>query len=369
MLMTDLFEPGIVIVTSQKKCTYQIHVKQGLLNQIGELLLKTVPSKGHLLIVTDPHIRSLYGEILGNSLEKHGCPYRFIQVVQGEEAKTLTVASQVIDKILDMGGQRRGLIIAFGGGSITDMAGFVASIYMRGINYVNIPTTLTAQLDAAIGGKTSVDHPSAKNLIGSFFHPQSVYCDPQVLRTLSNREIKSGLAEAVKVAMISSPGLFEFIEVNLDSILDQNISSLTQVVLAAIRLKVRLLERDPYETDLRRPLNFGHSVAHAIEASQGFVGIEHGEAVAIGMACASRIAQRRRLCSRRTMDRLLELLDRIGLPTHISGLSLDDIARFLEPIRLIRGGSLHFVLPIEVGKAAISDDVSSEEVARAITAQ
>jgi 3-dehydroquinate synthase len=369
MLMTDLFEPGPISVTSQLSSTYQIHVKPGLLNQIGNLLPKTVPSKGDLLIITDGHIRSLYGEILGNSLERSRFLYHFIEVVQGEKAKTLEVASRVIDDILDVGGQRRSLVVAFGGGAITDMAGFVASVYMRGINYINVPTTLTAQLDAAIGGKTSVDHPSAKNLIGTFFQPQSVYCDPQVLGTLPRREISNGLAEAVKVAMISSPELFEFIETNLDGILERDVSSLTRLVLAAARLKVQLLKEDPYETDLRRPLNFGHSVAHAIEASKGYVGIGHGEAVAIGMACASRIAQRRQLCSTHTTGRLLELLDRIGLPTCISGVLLEDISRFLEPIRLVRGGSLNFVLPTEFGEVLIRDDISDEEVAWAISVQ
>jgi 3-dehydroquinate synthase len=224
-------------------------------------------------------------------------------------------------------------------------------------------------LDAGIGGKTAVNHPLAKNLIGSFFHPQSVYCDPQVLGSLSTREIKNGLAEAIKVAMISSPELFEFIEVNLDRILAKNISSLTQLVQASVRLKVRLLEKDPYEKNLKRSLNFGHSVAHAIEASKGFAAIKHGEAVAIGMACASRIAQLRRLCSRRTMIRLVALLDRAGLPTRISDLPVEEIERFLAPINLIRGGSLHYVLPTAVGKVTIRDDISHEEIAGALAAQ
>ncbi len=369
MFIADLFEPGVIRTTSQKESTCHIHVKAGLLHQIGELLLREVPFKGPLLIVTDPYVRSLYGNILDNSLQKHGCSYHFIEVARGEEAKTLGVASQVIDRILERGGQRQGLVIAFGGGAITDLTGFVASIYMRGIRYVNIPTTLTAQLDAGIGGKTAVDHPSAKNLIGSFFHPPSVYCDPQVLGSLSLREIRNGLAEAVKVAMISSPELFEFIESHLNRILDKDVSCLTQVVRAAIRLKVRLLEKDPYEKKLKRSLNFGHSVAHAIEAQKGFSDIKHGEAVAIGMACASRIAQQRGLCSKSTVNRLLALLERAGMPTCISGLSVEEIARFLRPIHLIRGGSLHYVLPTGIGKVTIKDDISHDEIAQALTAQ
>jgi 3-dehydroquinate synthase len=340
-----------------------------LINQIGALLPEAVSFKGPLLIITDSHIRSLHGDALCKSLADHACLYHFIEVVQGEDAKTLDVARQVIDKILDVGGQRRSLIIAFGGGAVTDLAGFVASIYMRGINYINIPTTLTAQIDAAIGGKTSVDHPAAKNLIGAFFQPRSVYCDPQVLRTLSKREINNGIAEAVKVAMISSSEFFQFIETNLNNILDQDISSLTTLVLISTRIKAQLLEKDPYETDLRRPLNFGHSIAHAVEALKGFSGIKHGEAVAIGMACATRIALRRQLCSSYTANRLLDLLERIGLPTYLNDISPDTIARFLEPIRLIRGGSLNFVIPTDIGKVIIMDDISNEEIAWAITAQ
>jgi 3-dehydroquinate synthase len=369
MFIADLFESGVISITSQKVSTSHIHVRPGLLNQIGEHLPKAVPFKGDLLIVTDSYIHSLYGDVLHDTLQRHGSSHHFIEVARGEEAKTLEVASKVIDQILAMRGQRRGLVIAFGGGAITDLTGFVASIYMRGINYVNIPTTLTAQLDAGIGGKTAVDHHSAKNLIGSFLHPLSVYCDPQVLVSLPTREIKSGLAEAVKVAMISSHELFEFIEMNLDSIIDKDISSLSQLVQAAIRLKVQLVEKDPYEKNLKRSLNFGHSIAHAIEAAKGFSGINHGEAVAIGMACASRIAQERCLCSKRTMKRLLTLLERAELPTCISDFSTEEITKFLEPIRLIRGGSLHFVLPTGIGKVTIKDDISDEEIAWAITTQ
>jgi 3-dehydroquinate synthase len=368
-LIADLFEPRVISITSQRESTCHIHVRPGLLNQIGELLPNVPPFKGDLFIVTDNYIRSLYGDILDNSLQKHGGAHHFIEVARGEEAKTLEVASKVIDQILVKGAHRRGLLVAFGGGAITDLTGFVASIYMRGINYVNIPTTLTAQLDAGIGGKTAVDHHSVKNLIGSFFHPPSVYCDPQVLGSLPTRELKNGLAEAVKVAMISSSELFEFIEFNLESIIDKDIPSLSQLVQAAVRLKVRLLEKDPYEKNLRRSLNFGHSVAHTIEAAKGFSGINHGEAVAIGMACASRIAQKRRLCSKRTIKRLLTLLERAELPTGINDISVEEITKFLEPIKLIRGGSLHFVLPTGIGKVTIRDDISDEEIALAITAQ
>jgi 3-dehydroquinate synthase len=311
----------------------------------------------------------LYGDTLSNTLAEHGCSYHFIEVAQGEQAKTIEVASRVIDRILEIGGQRRGLILAFGGGAITDLAGFVASVYMRGINYVNIPTTLVAQLDAAIGGKTSVNHASAKNLIGAFSQPQSVHCDPEVLRTLPRIEVINGLAEAIKVAMISSPELFEFIEANLNNIINQDVSFLTQLVRAAIRLKVELLRKDPYEMDLRRSLNFGHSIAHAIEASKEYTGTKHGEAVAIGMASAARIGQRRGLCSEHTTNRLFEILRRAGLPIHDSNLSVESIVRYMEPIRLIRGGSLHFVLPTEMGKVQIRDDISYEEIAWAITTQ
>jgi 3-dehydroquinate synthase len=245
---------------------------------------------------------------------------------------------------------------------ITDLVGFVASIYMRGISYVNIPTTLIAQLDAAIGGKTAINLSSAKNIVGAFHHPKLVLIDPLILETLPVIEIRHGLAEAIKVSMISSGDLFTFIESHLDEALQKKTAVLEFIILQSIQLKLNLLERDPYERNLQRVLNFGHTFGHALETAMGYNGIHHGEAISIGMMVETKLAYKRGVCDNDIVQRLETLLLRAGLPISFSNDSLPEVYRSLREIALVRGNHLNVVLPVDIGNAVVESEIQTDEL-------
>jgi 3-dehydroquinate synthase len=260
--------------------------------------------------------------------------------------------------------------VAVGGGAIIDTAGWVASIYMRGISYLNVPTTLLAQVDAAIGGKVAVNHDTAKNLIGSFYAPDAVVSCTDWLSTLDSRQFRSGLAEAIKMAVMSSGQLLAFIEQHLESLAALDPSCLQSLVHAASVIKCVLVERDPYEVDLRRTLNFGHTVGHAVETVTGYGPVLHGEAVAYGMAVAVRVAHARGVLARSVASRIVAILRSVGLPVALGDLPAvpeeEHLIQALEKVRQVRDGSLRFVLPTGIGSALIVDDVGNDEIRSAL---
>ena len=259
-----------------------------------------------------------------------------------------------------------------GGGAIIDTTGWVASIYMRGISYINLPTTLLAQVDAAIGGKVAVNHDTAKNLIGSFYAPDAVVSCTTWLSTLDSRQFRSGLAEAIKLAVISSTQLLTFIERHLESLAALDRTCLQSLVHAASSIKCTLVERDPYEVDLRRTLNFGHTVGHAVETVTGYGPVLHGEAVAYGMAVAVRVAAARGVLPPAVAARIAGLLRAVGLPVLLGELRVapaaEDVIVALDKVRQVRDGSLRFVLPTGIGSALIVDDVGHDEIRSALAA-
>jgi 3-dehydroquinate synthase len=266
--------------------------------------------------------------------------------------------------------RRRDVLVAIGGGVVIDTAGWVASIYMRGISYINVPTTLLAQVDAAIGGKVAVNHDTAKNLIGGFYSPDAVVSCTGWLGSLNARQTRSGLAEAIKMAIISSPELFAFIEQNLGSLQSLSADSLRPLVHASSAIKCALVERDPYEVDLRRTLNFGHTVGHAVETATGYGPVLHGEAVAFGMCVAMRIALARGVLEPPIAARIISILRFLGLPVVLEDLpavpAVDEVIAALEMVRQVRNGSLRFVLPACIGSALIVDDVCDDEIRAAV---
>ena len=261
---------------------------------------------------------------------------------------------------------RRDVVITFGGGVINDLGGWVASAYMRGVPYVNLPTTLLAMVDGALGGKVAVNHPVAKNLLGAFQQPAGVISDVRYLRTLDRRHLAAGIAECVKKGVIASPEYFAFIEDRADALLAGDLGALERLVSAAAAIKSALIERDPYEEDLRRPLNFGHTVGHPLETVTGYGPLLHGEAVAFGMAVEARVAAARGWLPGPVLDRLLSVLRRCGLPVSAGDLpvpvSASAIVAATEKVQLIRAGSLRWVLPLDLGDTVIADDVSENEL-------
>jgi 3-dehydroquinate synthase len=241
---------------------------------------------------------------------------------------------------------------------------------MRGVPYVNLPTSLLAMVDGALGGKVAVNHPVAKNLLGAFQQPAGVISDVRYLRTLDRRHLAAGVAECVKKGVIASPEYFRFIEDEADALLAGDLIALERLVSAAAAIKSALIERDPYEEDLRRPLNFGHTVGHPLETVTGYAPLLHGEAVAFGMAVEARVSAARGWLAETVLDRLLCVLRRCGLPTTADELPVtvraDAIVAATEKVRLIRAGSLRWVLPLDLGDTVIADDVSETELRAAL---
>ncbi|TDV56315.1 3-dehydroquinate synthase [Actinophytocola oryzae] len=323
-------------------------------------------------LISDHTVTRLHARRLAEMLADNGLSVTATSFPAGEASKSLTTATQLLDWLAGTALARRDVVLAVGGGVVIDTVGWVASAYMRGVPYINVPTTLLAHVDAALGGKVAVDHHTAKNLIGAFYHPKAVVSNVSYLRTLDRRQLRSGLAEVIKKGVIASPELFEFIEHRHPAILDGDPATTARLVHGASVVKTRLVAKDPYERDLRRPLNFGHTVGHAVETVTDYGPILHGEAVAFGMACAARIAERRGLLDWRTRARLVDLLAAVGLPVVLDDLpvELDVTATIgaLRQIRKIRDGVLRFVLPAALGETVIADDVTEDEIRAAITA-
>jgi 3-dehydroquinate synthase len=295
-------------------------------------------------------------------------------VSAGEAAKTLAQAGRLYDAMLAMGLDRGSAVVALGGGVVTDLGGFAAATYMRGIPWVAVATTLLAQVDAAVGGKTAVDHPECKNLIGAFHQPAAVFADVATLATLPEEELRTGLAEVVKHAVIRDADLFALLEIQADRIMARDPAVLEQTVARNVRIKAEVVMADERESGLRRILNYGHTVGHAIEslamqssAAAGGPPMTHGRAVALGMVAEARIAERRGLVGRAVVDRQRRLLERFGLPVRAAGAI--DLARCLELMRhdkKAEAGRLVFVLPESIGAVRVADDVTDDEVREAI---
>ncbi len=322
-------------------------------------------------VITDDVVMDLHGRAFVAGLAEHLERAPSVAVVPaGEGSKSLEQATRLWHWLADGELGRRDVVVTFGGGVVNDLGGWVASGYMRGMRYVNVPTTLVGQVDAGIGGKLAVNHRAAKNLIGGFHQPTGVVSHIGYLRTLDGRHIRAGIAETVKKALIASPDYWRFIESHAGELLDGGADALERLVVAAGAIKAELIERDPYEHDSRRTLGFGHALAHPLETVTGYGPILHGEAVAFGMAVEARMAVARGLLPQATFARIITLLRRLSLPTTTADLPVPVDGRELlaatEKVRLARGGSLRWVLPIGLGDTVIADDVATEELAAAL---
>jgi 3-dehydroquinate synthase len=316
------------------------------------------------VVLTDRRVHRLHGEAFLQSFRAAGLKPKLLVIPGGERCKSLESFTRLLERLAEAECDRRAVLVNFGGGVVSDLGGFVASAYMRGISYVNVATTLLAQLDASVGGKVAVNTSRAKNLIGAFHHPEEVVGDPLLLATLSERDLRSGIAEGIKVAIIASPELFDTFEARRAEVLARDPALLTAVIGTAARIKMELVGRDPYEADLRRPLNFGHTIGHPVETELGYRGIRHGEAVAVGMGVATLMARRKGLIAPADGERILDLLAGYGLLWSREPLRPDSVIEHVKAVRLIRGKRLHFVLPRGVGEVLITDDVSHADLVR-----
>lgn len=361
---------GPITSSMRRTSAYSIHVTSDE-NTALKALAEAVGGR-MIAMITDEEVDKLHTERIKQWLSGHASKVQKVVLPPGEQSKALSTACHLLDWLAQSDMRRRDILVAVGGGAIIDTTGWVASIYMRGISYINVPTTLLAQVDAAIGGKVAVNHETAKNLIGAFYAPDAVVSCTSWLGTLDSRQFRSGLAEAIKLAVISSGQLLTFIEQHLESLAALDGACLQSLVHAACSIKCTLVERDPYEVDLRRTLNFGHTVGHAVETVTGYGPVLHGEAVAYGMAVAIRVATARGVLAPAVASRLVGILQAVGLPVLLGDLCVapaaEDVIMALEKVRQVRDGSLRFVLPTGIGSALVVDDIDDDEIRTALAA-
>ena len=333
-------------ITITQPASYPVFVGRGLIDRAGEL----VRARGRVFIITSSALRERFGEPVAQSFGNA----EIITVEEGESRKTLETANEIITSLLERGAKRDSMAVVVGGGMIGDTAGFAASIFLRGIDLVHVPTTLLAQVDSSIGGKLAVNHPKGKNLIGSFYPPRAVVSDTGILDTLPPRELLSGMYEALKGGVIADPSLFELFE-------DRQ-TDLDEIVRKAIRVKAEIVSADEKEADLRRLLNYGHTIAHGIEAALHYEGITHGEAVAWGMIGANAIAVRRGILPADEAARI----ERVILdykPAPLPDLDPAEVLAATEHDKKNTGNARVMVFPRRVGECVVMSDVTEEEIA------
>jgi 3-dehydroquinate synthase len=342
---------------------YAALIESGVLQRAGEHVAELLPGRKRVFIVTSAPIRKLHGEALQKSLE--GFESVFIEMSDGERFKTVKTVEDLARKMLKNGADRQAIVIALGGGVVGDTAGFLASIYMRGVDFIQVPTTLLAQVDASVGGKTGVDLPEGKNLVGTFHHPRAVLIDPSLLSTLPDREFRAGLYEVLKCGLIRRREIFDFMEQNRDKILARDPEALEWLITQAVEVKAEVVAADEREGDLRRILNFGHTIGHALEAETRYKQFLHGEAVAWGMVAASMLGVAMQKTSPENAQRIIaSILAYASLPKVES--RGKKIVKRLGMDKKTLDGVVHFVLPTELGSVEIVKDVPDKAVVQAV---
>lgn len=310
-------------------------------------------------------MRKLWGAVLEKSLAAAGLSVEFLEIGDGEPHKRMRTLESLAERMVGLGADRDSAVLALGGGVVGDVAGFLAAIYMRGIDFVQIPTTLLAQVDASVGGKTGVNLRAGKNLAGAFHQPLAVLIDPEVLTTLPERELRAGLYESMKCGVIGDAKLFQFMEKHRVAILRRDGVALDTVIAASVKLKAKVVGADEREGGVRRNLNFGHTIGHALEAETGYKVFLHGEAVAWGMIAAARIAQTVGMLPTGEMDRITQTVLGLGKLPPVLSATKRIVAR-LGSDKKARAGKVHFILPTRVGRvevlAGIPDDAVTEAV-------
>ena len=341
--------------------SYPIYIGSGLLNE-ADLLTRHIHGQT-ALIVSNSTVAPLYLESVQQSLDIGGIRYDCIILDDGEQHKTLESMTGIIDMLLEKRHDRRTTVIALGGGVIGDIGGFAASVYQRGVNFIQLPTTLLAQVDSSVGGKTGVNHPLGKNMIGAFYQPRCVIADIDTFKTLPARELAAGLAEVIKYGLIYDAEFFSWLEQNIDSLKGGDANLLAQAVLVSCQIKARVVEQDERESGLRAILNLGHTFGHAIETVMGYGNWLHGEAVAAGMVMAIDLSIREGLIDESVRGRSIALLERAALPvappTEIS------TQQFLEVMAIDKktvDGAIKLVLLRKLGEACISGDYDHDKL-------
>jgi 3-dehydroquinate synthase len=314
-------------------------------------LLQQAGLRGKVAVITNPTVAQLYLDPVHESLTRAGFDVTPVLIPDGEEHKNLGSLSAVYDRLIADRFERGSCVLALGGGVVGDLAGFVAATFLRGIAYVQVPTTLLAQVDSSVGGKTGVNHHDGKNLIGAFYQPRLVLIDVAVLQSLPRREFIAGLAEVIKYGVIEDPALFKVLEEKMGKLMDQDRDLLSQVIATSCAIKAKVVEKDEREDDYRAVLNFGHTIGHALEAATEYQKYLHGEAVGIGMAQAAAISVQQGFCDQRSLERIRKLIKRAGLPLEIPrDVSMQNLVQGMEVDKKSTGGKIRFVVCAGIGK-------------------
>ena len=364
----DLQERTTITVSLERN-PYDVIIGRSMVGEIGVALADLpIRSGTKILVVSNPDVARPYGDSCLSGLRAAGFNPVLLEIDAGEERKTLQTLSLILDKAQQEGLERTSLMLALGGGVVGDMTGFAAACWLRGIGIVQVPTTLLSMVDASIGGKTGVNHPKGKNLIGAFHQPRLVVIDPLTLNTLPVREFRAGMAEVIKYGVIGDPDLFSRLEEasDLSDPAAKDPTLLHDILVLSAEAKAAVVADDEREGGRRAILNYGHTFGHVVETLTGYGTWLHGEAVAIGMAAVGRLAVQKGLWSEADQQRQLKLIEKAGLPVAWPTLDQEAALRTLQGDKKVRHGRLRFVLPTRIGNVIISDEISNEDVSRCL---
>lgn len=360
--LLDDADKDIACVVATATQSYPVFVGYGLLDRLGEKIKKAALS-GTITIISDKNVFSLYGTEVEEILKRAGFAVNSFVVTPGEETKGMDYATKIYDFLVGHRAERDDIIIALGGGMVGDLAGFVAATFLRGMPWIQVPTSLVAMVDASIGGKVAVNHPEGKNLIGAFYQPNLVLADPHTLATLPQRELTSGWAEAIKHGLILDEEFVRFLEGNVNKLTKLEPELLTRAIASSSAIKARVISQDEKEREGKRTiLNYGHTIAHGLEAATQYKRFLHGEAVAIGMVGAAKLSQRLGLLPSAAVERQQALLRKFGLPTGFSGLDLTEITRAMELDKKTKEKAIRWVLLQDIGRTLVRSDVPRQDV-------
>src|SRR5712692_2089407 len=360
-----MMEPMTRVTIAVSPRPYEAWIENGLLTRAGKILREILSGRRQLFVVTVLPVRRKWSKKLISSLSVAGFDPKLVEMPDGERHKKLATIEYLAERLTRLGADREAVIIAFGGGVVGDVAGLLASLYMRGIDVIQVPTTVLAQVDASIGGKTGVNLRAGKNLLGTFHQPRAVLIDPAVLATLPDREFRAGLYEALKCGVIGNPELFSRLENIHVKQLRRDGATLEWVIAESVKLKAQVVSADERESGLRRVLNFGHTIGHALEAETKYRRFLHGEAIAWGMIAAANIAAAMGRIDSHTARRISDAVIGLG-PLPKVEVRSRNILRLLRADKKTRDGILHFVLPREIGKVEIVNDVPDQVVIGAV---
>lgn len=345
--------------------SYEILIGRSLLERTGEWVM-AIAKPSRVVIITHPSINRLYGEQLSSGFSQADIPIHFIEVPEGEKSKSLEQAEKIYNQLLTWKCDRQTVLVALGGGVIGDLTGFIAATYVRGVPFIQVPTTLLSQVDSSVGGKTAVNHPLGKNMIGVFYQPKLVVVDLETLQSLPEKEYKAGISEIVKYGVIEDARLFEFLERQFKNILSHDNEALEHIIATSCAIKARVVEKDERESHYRMVLNFGHTIGHAIESLTGYSTYTHGEAVAIGMVYAAKLSQLMGHCTEDVTQRITGLIENFGLPTKLPSLKAEDMIQSMYLDKKTAHKKIRFILVKGIGAIEIVDDVAESHIKEAL---